>query len=363
MGASFDVTERRLAEDALRRSEMRLASGTDLAGLAYYEVDFRENTAVVDERFSEICGFSRDRDEPLGALEFWIEHLHPEDRQRVMDLRRDLHDGRIEEVSLQYRFLHPVQGEKWLEHRAHVTGRDDRGQALTTFGVIRDITEQKRHEEELRSLSQRLIRAHEEERAILARELHDDVTQRLAVLSIKAGRAELAGPGEAMGETMREIRETLTHLSEDIHALAYHLHPSVLEELGLVEALRAECERLGRMNGLAFSLDLDPLPDGMGRDESFCLFRVAQEALNNLIRHSGERSACITLRRVAGGVRLAVQDEGVGFHPGNPATSKSLGLASMRERLRLVAGTLEIRSAPGEGTSVVAWVPGHEASS
>ncbi len=212
-------------------------------------------------------------------------------------------------------------------------------------------------EAEMRDLSRRLIRAHEEERALLARELHDDVTQRLAVLAIDVGRAEPAAPHGAQAEAMRSVREGLVRLSEDVHSLAYQLHPSVLEELGLAEALRTECERIGRHSRIELSVRLDPLPSVVGKDAALCLFRVAQEALNNVTRHAGARVASVALRSMDGGLLLAVRDDGVGFDPLSPGKRRSLGLASMRERVRLVSGTLDIESALGRGTEIVVWVP------
>ena len=117
---------------------------------------------------------------------------------------------------------------------------------------------------------------------------------------------------------MRSVREGLVRLSEDIHSLAYQLHPSVLEELGLAEALRAECERRGRQGRLDLSVELDPLPAVVGKDAALCLFRVAQEALNNVVRHAGARAASVTLRQMDGGLLLAVRDDGVGFDPESP---------------------------------------------
>jgi signal transduction histidine kinase len=146
-------------------------------------------------------------------------------------------------------------------------------------------------------------------------------------------------------------------LSEDVHSLAYHLHPSVLTELGLVEALRAECERRARQNRIEIALDLDPLPDGLGKDAALCLFRVAQEALTNVVRHAGSAGARVTLRQLSGGLLLAVRDDGVGFDMKRLGEGGRLGLASMRERVRLANGTLDIESASGRGTAVVAWVP------
>jgi PAS domain S-box-containing protein len=356
-GISIDVTERKHAEQAFRATEARLAAGAALAGLAFYEVDFDQRVSFFDDRFREICGLPPDRQQGLQPLEFWIEHLHPDDRERVLDQRQQLHEGRLERLNFEYRFLNPIHGERWIHHVGCVTTRDAAGHTVRSYGVLRDITEHKRAEDALRDLSRRLIRAQEEERALLARELHDDVTQRVAVLAIEAGRAELAATEGSQRQAMRSVREGLVRLSEDIHSLAYQLHPSVLDELGLAEALRAECERVCGQARVDFSLELDPLPASVGRDAALCLFRVAQGALNNVTRHAGARAASVTLRQMDGGLLLAVRDDGVGFNPAIPGTGMSLGLASMRERVRLVNGTLDIESAPGRGTEIIAWVP------
>jgi PAS domain S-box-containing protein len=356
-GISIDVTERKHAEQAFRATEARLAAGAALAGLAFYEVDFDQRVAFVDDRFREICGLPPDRQQGLQPLEFWIEHLHSDDRERVLYERQQLHEGRLERLNFEYRFLNPIHGERWIHHVGCVTTRDAAGHTVRSYGVLRDITEHKRAEDALRDLSRRLIRAQEEERALLARELHDDVTQRVAVLAIEAGRAELAATEGSQKQAMRSVREGLVRLSEDIHSLAYQLHPSVLDELGLAEALRAECERVCGQGRVDLSLELDPLSASVGRDAALCLFRLAQEALNNVTRHAGARAASVTLRQMDGGLLLAVRDDGVGFDPVSPGTRRSLGLASMRERVRLVNGTLDIESAPGRGTEIIAWVP------
>jgi PAS domain S-box-containing protein len=348
---------RKRYEQRLLESEARLAASAELAGLAYYEVDFAGGVAHVDDRLRELCGVPADRLQGLQALEFWIEQLHPDDRERLLELRRQLHDGQLERLSVEYRFVHPTRGELWIHHVARAARRDAAGRTLRSFGVMRDITESKRAEGALRDLSRRLIRAHEDERAMLARELHDDMTQRLAVLAIDVGRAELAAPDRAQADMMRAVHAQLVRLSEDIHSLAYQLHPSVLEELGLVEALRAECERRGRQGRLAVAMDLEPLPAGLGKEAALCLFRVAQEALSNATRHAGTGAASITLRQADGGLLLAVRDEGVGFDAASPRQGPSLGLLSMRERVYLVNGTLDVETAPGRGTTLIAWVP------
>ena len=353
-----NALSRRRRDKRLQESEARLAAGAELAGLAFYEVNFDENVVYIDERFRDLCGIPPEREQGLDALAFWIDHLHPDERERVLEMRRQLHDGSLEQLSIEYRYLHPAHGEKWIQHLAGVGRRDARGQVVHTYGVLRDVTENKRVENDMRDLSRRLIRAQEDERALLARELHDDVTQRLAVLAIDVGRAELAAPENgAVAESMQAVRGGLIRLSEDVHSLAYQLHPSVLQELGLTEALRAECEWRLRQGRLDLSTKLEPLPAEVGKDAALCLFRVAQEALNNVARHAGARSASVTLRQMDGGLLLAVRDDGVGFDPEHPRERMQLGLVSMRERVRLVNGTLDIESTPGQGTTIVAWVP------
>jgi signal transduction histidine kinase len=213
-------------------------------------------------------------------------------------------------------------------------------------------TEAARHD-----LSGRLIHAQEEERARLARELHDDVTQRLALLAIDAGREERKLSGVAAGTAMRTMREGLVRLSEDVHALSYRLHSSVLEDLGLVEALKAECERFSQTSSIRLEANAGDIPEKLPRDVALCLFRIAQEGLRNVARHAGASRTELRLRRLDGGLQLAVKDNGAGFDPVQQRTRMSLGHASMRQRAFFLGGSVEIDSSPGHGTEIRAWVP------
>jgi len=224
-------------------------------------------------------------------------------------------------------------------------------------GIVRDITERREAERAARELSGRLITAQEAERARLARELHDDITQRLARLAIDMGRVEGGLPVAEAGETIREIRGGLVDLSRDVHALSYRLHSSLLEDLGLAEALKAECERFTRQNGLPCELNLPELPRSLPPETALGLFRVTQEALRNVLRHARAGTVEVTLRRLDDGLQLAVHDNGAGFDPTLKRGRVSLGLAGMRERMHLLGGELDIESAPGHGTTVLAWAP------
>ena len=227
---------------------------------------------------------------------------------------------------------------------------------LLLVGVIlwlfRERHQRQRLEAEAHALSGRLIKAQEDERARLARELHDDVTQRLAGLAIDAGRAERNLSGSA-GGTIKRMREGLVQLSEDVHALSYRLHPAILEDLGLVEAINAECERFSRT--CSIRLEANHIPENLPRDVALCLFRVIQEGLRNIARHSKASEAEIRLQRLDGGLQLTIRDDGAGFDPAHHRVS--LGHASMRQRVFLLGGKFDIDSRAGHGTTIRAWVP------
>ena len=183
------------------------------------------------------------------------------------------------------------------------------------------------------------------------------MTQRLALLAIDAGREERNLPGSVAGAGMRAMREGLVRLSEDVHALSYRLHPSILEDLGLIEALNSECERFSQTCSLRLEVNADEIPEKLPRDVALCLFRIAQEGLRNVARHAKASQAEVCLRRLDGGLQLVVRDDGAGFDPAQHRDRISLGLASMRQRVRLLGGKLEIDSNPGQGTTIRAWVP------
>jgi PAS domain S-box-containing protein len=228
----------------------------------------------------------------------------------------------------------------------------DHHHVFTLF--VRDVSDRKQAEQIKREFGGRLLQAQETERSRLARELHDDITQRLAQLAIVLDR-DLAK--RAMeNEKLREARDGLTRLSEDVRSLAYKLHPALLEHLGLRAALKAECERFSRQEVISVEISLAEIPT-ISKDCALSLFRVAQEALNNVRRHAQAKTATVSLRELDGGLLLSVSDTGVGFDSNAGIPRPTLGLYSIEERVRLLGGKLEIRSAPGHGTTLLAWIP------
>jgi signal transduction histidine kinase len=156
---------------------------------------------------------------------------------------------------------------------------------------------------------------------------------------------------------MRSMREGLVRLSEDVHALSYRLHPSILEDLGLVEALNSECERFSKTCPVRLETNAQDVPATVPRDVALCLFRIAQEGLRNIARHAGATRVEVGLRRTDDGLQLTVKDNGAGFDPAQHRAGVSLGHAGMRQRVFFLGGTIEIDSSPGRGTMIFAWVP------
>jgi signal transduction histidine kinase len=247
----------------------------------------------------------------------------------------------------------------WEQYRAQILAVSSAilVQAALILWLLYERRQRQHSEEAAYELSGRLINAQEEERARLARELHDDVTQRLALLAIDAGREARTLSSTAGGAAIQTMQQGLVRLSEDVHALSYRLHPSILEDLGLIEALKSECDRFSGMDSIRLKMNAEEITERLPRDVALCLFRIAQEALRNIVRHAGASQAEVSLRRLNGGLQLAVRDNGAGFDPAQHRAGTSLGHASMRQRASLLGGTLEIDSSPGRGTIIRAWVP------
>jgi signal transduction histidine kinase len=342
----------RRAHDRLRTSEEEMSLAAIAAKVRYWVWDIPR-----DEVRASASDWSSGNWHSAHPVHFdqFIDVVHPDDRASLgQAVRRALEgDGRYE---TEYRVMSPDSTVRWIAARGRIEF-DQNGKPRQLRAISIDITERRRSEDEARDLNGRLITAHEDERARLARALHDDVTQRLALLAIDAGRKEKGLGDTIAGQAMHSIRHELVQLSEDVHALSYALHPAILEDLGLIEALKAECARFGAVEGIPTHFRAADDINEPIRALSLCLYRVAQEALRNVARHSSASSVEVELRAVGGGLELAVHDNGVGFDPIRKQARPSLGLAGMRQRLSLVDGELLIDSAPGGGTSIVARAP------
>jgi signal transduction histidine kinase len=212
----------------------------------------------------------------------------------------------------------------------------------------------------LREMGSKLLNAQEAERHHLARELHDDVGQQLALVGVEIDQLR-SESGPAFMERLKQLYDQICQISKTIHDLSHGLHPTQLEYLGLSASLRSLCRDIGKQKGLTISFDEQPLPEHVPPHIEICLYRVAQEALSNLAKHSRAQNAALELRRVGGQLLLRISDDGVGFD--SQQESAGLGLVTMRERLNAVGGTMDVASSPTTGTAIEAWVPLADTSS
>jgi signal transduction histidine kinase len=210
---------------------------------------------------------------------------------------------------------------------------------------VQDITERKLAEEALSTVSQKLIEAHEEERTRIARELHDDVGQRLVLLAWH------------LGSSNGNLRKQVEDLANDVQALSHQLHSPKLELLGLAAAAAGFCRELSDRQHVEIEFHSENIPKELPKEISLCLFRVLQEALQNAIKHSGSQQFQASLRSGASEIELTVRDSGIGFETDEAIKGPGLGLTSMQERLKLVNGRLSIDSKPQRGTTILARVP------
>lgn len=216
------------------------------------------------------------------------------------------------------------------------------------------IVQQRRFLAAHRRFSSRLLVAQEEERAWIARELHDDLIQRVGLLGQEVDAAATAGSREAANARLAGLRAELYDLAEEIRRLAHRMHPSVLDNFGLPAALDALAQEL-EGDDLTVRVLVEIAPQ-LTAGQALCLYRVAQEALRNVVKHAAASEATVRLRESHGGTALEVVDGGVGYEPSAPGRP-GLGMTSMQERVRLFNGTLTVVAAPGRGTRLTAWLP------
>jgi PAS domain S-box-containing protein len=349
----LDVTDRNRAEQALRESEARFRLVADTAPALIWMAGTDKKCEFFNKGWLSFTGRSMEQELGNG----WATGVHPEDLERCLRIYSTAFDARVE-FEMEYR-LRRFDGEyRWIVDYG-VPRLESDGTFCGYVGSCVDITDRKLSQAALEELSGRLITAQEEERTRIARELHDDFTQRLALQGIgltqvwkKMAESETEGRAKIQ-DLIKENREIVS----DMHVLSHQLHSSRLEHVGLAPALAGLCEEISSKYRIAVHFsecgDLLEIP----KNVSLCLFRVAQEALGNVVKHSGAKQAHVEITNAASEFRLRILDAGTGFDPAFRRQQAGIGLIGMRERLRLVGGTVSIWSAPEHGTEILAAVP------
>ena len=337
----------------LMERERALAEAQRLAGLGSWEWDLATDTVTWSEGLYRLA----ERD-PSGPAVSYADHPNlytPESWAHLQSaVAEALKSGRPYELDLE--MVLPRGRTRWLLARGEAL-HDAEGRVVKLRGTVHDITERRKAEQALTTLGRRLIESQEAERVRVARELHDDVGQRLALLSIALDRHFKSGIG-----SYDDLRAQLAEVQRLIGALSHELHATPLRHLGLAKAVRGYCAEVASFHDVHVSVHESGKVDELGPDVSLCLFRVVQESLRNAVRHSGAREFAVELTGEPDAVSLVVRDEGVGFDYAAAIASSGLGVVSMQERVKLVHGQLTIDTKAGHGTRIHARVPFRSAS-
>jgi PAS domain S-box-containing protein len=347
-----DITERKLAEEAIKESEQRFRLVADSAPVMIWMSGLDKRTTYFNRPWLDFTGQSEaDLQRGLSGI------VHPEDYSKCNDIycrgfdqrqpfakecRLKRHDG-------QYRWMLDIGVPRFHED----------GSFAGYIGSCVDVTEQKLAEEALSSISRRLIDAQEQERSRIARELHDDINQRLALVAmgLDRQRGDLRSTTREMRSAMGKAIKQLSDIVSDVHMMSHQLHSSKLDTVGLADAAAGFCRELSKQQNVEVDFKCDGIARELPEAIALCMFRVLQEALQNAVRHSGAKHFKVSLAECTNQIALTICDEGRGFNPAEALKGSGLGLTSMRERLKLVHGELSIESQSRKGTTIHARVP------
>ncbi len=347
-----DVTECRQTTEIRQKAAEHLQRLLDATHILPWEADFSTSLfTYVGEQAVTILGYPL---EEWYESDFWSRRLHADDRDRAIATSNSYIETR-NNYELEYRMIARDGRTVWLHNVVSVDREGGVPKAIRGFSI--DITESKLKEAALSELSGRLINAQEEERRRLARELHDDLNQRMALLSIEIEQLGQKVRPAALRQRLENLQCQAQEISADIHRMSYKLHPSKLDHLGLSAAIKSLCQELSNAGQIEVHFCEHEAAVNVPADITLCVFRIAQEALRNCVKHSGANVARVDLSCGEDKITLSVTDDGSGFDVKSESMRKGLGFTSMRERLRIVNGTMCVTSRPMEGTRIEVSVP------
>ena len=354
-GTVQDITERRRSQEALRESEERLRLAAQAGRMYAYEWDRKTDVIVRSAEFTHILGLKGDSKDT--TCQQMLKTVHPDDRVKILTTANAC-TPENPTCRVRYRVIRSDGSVVWLEKNAHAFF-DATGKMVRMIGMVADITERKLAEEAISGMNRRLIEAQEAERARIARDLHDNIGQRLAMLSVMLEQTKRLAPrsDNDFPVHMDKLRTQVQNISTEIYALSHELHSSKLRHMDMVHAMRGFCMELSEQHNVDIKFDHKDIPGSVPPEISVCLFRVLQEALHNAVKHSKVRIFDVEARGTPEAIFLTIRDTGLGFDLEYAMKGDGLGLTSMQERLKLVNGELSISSKPRRGTSVHARVP------
>jgi PAS domain S-box-containing protein len=345
-----DITERKQSEEAIRASEERYRTLVESSPYCIHEIGLNGQFTSMNPAGLRMMGVTLGS-EVIGRP--YLTAVSEEDQDRVGKLLALACKG--ESSNFEFR---AVNGRHFQSYVVPID--NDKGAIVKLMGLTQDITEEKLAKEALGHLSGRVIKGQEEERRRIARELHDDIGQRLALIAVDIQLLTQADhqPKAEYREQLENLRSQVETLSSEVHNLSHQLHPANLEQLGLVTALKSFFREWERKGMISIEFSETNIPATLSLEISLCLYRIVQEAIRNVVKHSRATQANIELTGEPGRVCLRVCDSGVGFDPKMiQRKQECLGIVSMQERVRLVGGEITIHSQPSQGTRIDAHIP------
>jgi len=353
VGTHLDITERKRTESALRESEERLTLAFAGAQEGLWDWNLDTNAVVYSAHWKQMLGYSEEEIEP--HVSAWERLVHPDDRAAAERANESVARGQPT-YQAEFRLRHKDGHYVHVLSRGFPVRREPGGPVLRIVGTHFDLTERRKREaERVRAeLLARLVFAQEEERRRIARDMHDEFGQHLTSLGLRIGRLKkMCADRTDLVPEIDALEATARNLDENVDRLAWELRPTALDDLGLRAALTNYVQAWSDRVGIPARLHTSGLLDErLAPDVETTLYRIAQEALNNAAKYSRARRIEVILERRADAVRLVIEDDGIGFDAGGDANGRGFGLIGMRERAALVGGSLEIESAPGQGTTV-----------
>jgi PAS domain S-box-containing protein len=361
-GTSVNITELKLAEKKLIEAESKYRTVAEFT----YDWEYWESTTgellYVSPSCKRITGYTND--EFIANPRLLEDIIVPEYKNIWAKHRREA-QGKSKFLEIQFLIRKKDGSIRWIEHVCQSV-KDDDGKFLGFRASNRDVTLRKEAEEaiqksqdSLRFLAGKLLTAQEEERRLLAREMHDDFTQRLALLAIKAGKLEIdiKEQNNPMSAQVQTMKEEIIKLSKDIHDISRQIHPAILDDLGLVKAIKSECDTFTQREGINVEYETENIPSSIPRNVKICIYRIMQESLRNIAKHADADKAYVSLICSDGNLFLTIRDNGIGFDTSHIPDQKGIGLKSIDERVRLIQGEFSVQSKPGEGTVIKVTAP------
>lgn len=365
---SRDISGRKFTLSKLRDHKTKLAEAQAIAKVGSWEWHPNEAELEWSDEMCRIYGFNPTNFDH--SFKTFIDHVHPNDRSRV---------EKTVELALKHRssfsFEHRITRTDGQLRTLFCRGRvmvDDSGEVVKVMGIGQDITDQKEKEkklqkysERLRKLSERVARSREEERIRIARELHDELGQMLTVLkmdvSMLSGKMKKKVAGNTLdyfNEQASQILERINTIIKSVQRITTELRPEVLDDLGLIEALKWQAREIEKRTKLDIQfMSTVTNSDFLDDDLTTTIFRVFQEAMNNIVRHAEATEVNIDLDKKNGHLVLSIMDNGVGIDESEKEATSSVGIIGMRERTRFLGGDLFVEGKKGEGTNLIMWVP------